>query len=122
MTRVRAHGSVDAVLFDAVRKLSDDELDAYTGKSRDHFQKVTRQSNLGLWFADAAKLDAALLDRGEAPVFIDLFIAIRDGARRDDQPPADPEAMRELAERLLPELHRLVSQKPPGAPDEESGS
>lgn len=90
MTLHRPAGSWEAALVATLHDLSTAEIEAATGKTRDLFEKLSRGTNrMGLHFADAAKLDAALKARGLPPRFLPLFLALSGGER--GQPTVDLE-------------------------------
>lgn len=74
MTVPRMAGSVHAVLADVLYNLTDAELQAWTGKTRNHFAKVSNPANrFGLHLEDAAALDAALLSKNLPARFREIF-------------------------------------------------
>lgn len=74
MTLLRAPGSWEAALFNALHDLTDREITAATGKTRAAFDKASQPtSRAGLHFHDAALLDRALVAKGMQPVFLPLF-------------------------------------------------
>lgn len=63
-------GSWETALLETLRHLTDAEIEHWTGKSRSTFDKVRSPANrMGLHLADAARLDAALISKGQAPKF-----------------------------------------------------
>ena len=70
MTTVRSPGSIEAAVLAALHGLSDGEVEAWTGRSKSYWYKVSnpaKAERLGL--ADAAQLDAASIARGDPARF-----------------------------------------------------
>jgi hypothetical protein len=114
MTLRRDPLSIDAALMQAMQQLSPEEVRAATGKKPHHFHVVSQpNNNLGLWFSDAAALDAALLAKGEPPIFKPIFKSERDRVmtRIGDRPPHRPEDVRRRALAIgavIGDLNRVV--------------
>lgn len=75
MTLYRPGTSVEALLLDALRLLSDQDIRDATGKTREAFRKVT-QGVVGFRLEDAAKLDAVLELRGHGKPFHAYYEAL----------------------------------------------
>lgn len=74
MTLHRTAGSIDAKILEALRDLTDTEILSFTGKTRAHFHKISHPENdWGLHLTDAALLDAALIAKGQPPVFRPVY-------------------------------------------------
>ena len=98
MTHRRAPQTVEASLSRALPRLSDSELQHFTGKSRDYFRKCANpMQRHNLAFDDAVALDRALISRGLPPAFLALFERrLREGAMMAEPHRSPPEAVASL--------------------------
>ncbi len=74
MTIERAPGSIEAVVIASLHRLSDAEVEAFTGRSKSYWYRVShpgKSERLG--FNDAALLDAASISREEPARFHQLL-------------------------------------------------
>ena len=80
MTIQRSPESTEALLLDVIRALSEQDIKEATGKTVDHFRKVT-QGKAALHYEDAAKLDAMLELRGRGRLFAEHYKALVGNAK-----------------------------------------
>lgn len=93
MTVHRPPESTEALLLDVINMLSAQDIKDATGKTVDHFRKVT-QGKAALHYEDAAKLDAVLEMRGRGRLFAEHYKALVGNAKaRLSNAAAEPVAL-----------------------------
>ena len=75
MTKLRKPISIEFVLNQYIKKLNDDEVKKYTGKSISHFRKCgdADDKDHNISFSDAIKLDVLLQQKKLGTPFLDYF-------------------------------------------------
>lgn len=113
MTLDRRAGSVEEVLFSALRALSENEVNAATGKSLTLFYRVSNPSKRDtLSLDDAAALDAALVKKGLSPAFSVHFERVKANTLASIGGAAEHEVMNpaDRLTHLLAEVGNIASE------------
>ena len=91
MAHYRDPGSIDKKILDAVNRLSPLQLIEATGKSQDHFYKISKPTNdWGLHLQDAISIDMALLKSGQQDIFFSHFSNVMAQFARPKMQASDP--------------------------------
>ena len=80
MTKLREPLTLEFVLHNILKNLSDDDLKVNLGKTRSHFLKCADpdDENHNLSFEDAIKIESLLINTGKGSPLIDFFNAYLD--------------------------------------------
>ena len=83
MTKLREPLTLEFVLHNILKNLSDDDLKVNLGKTRSHFLKCADpdDENHNLSFEDAIKIESLLINAGKGSPLIDFFNAYLDSKK-----------------------------------------
>ena len=85
MTKLREPLTLEFVLHNILKNLSDDDLKANLNKTRSHFLKCADpdDENHNLSFEDAIKIESLLINSGKGSPLIDFFNAYLDSKKNN---------------------------------------
>lgn len=110
MTVARAPGSIEAAVLAALHGLSDAEVEAWTGRSKSYWYKVSNPAKSErLDLADAAQLDAASIARGDPARFRQLLAELTAAALRRQGAEGRPASLDDGLRHVVVECGQLAA-------------